>query len=300
MTKQESIFEVAKTLFVIDKPASYKQLKKINFDELRLVFGDRSELESDIKNLTLYIAVTENVYDIKDYNLADEIGRVYSSPNTVMFYDNKSLAGLLVEKAAKLLLVNKQLFTSMNLPVFSTFVPNMDVKIHYTNNSTTPNEIKDDVVKLIALNSSGMLSKERLDAYVPNFNEHIPLLNLKIQFAVRKSLFDYGLLAANLLVEDKGSAEYSAVLSFIDKNIHSRGINDDKLQKLMLKFRASVPGTKDEMLLDKAIFMYEYALSTSGAAKIDLLKNLKLLTTKYSDLGIDIAPLLELKTLKGM
>lgn len=300
MTKQESIFEVAKTFYAFDKKACYEQLKKINFDELRLVFGENSDLETDIRNLTVYVAVVGDVPDLKNIDLVKEYQRILNSQNTKMFYNKESLVSTLLNITNKKLLTNSSQFSKYNLPKGSRFLPDIDVRFNYSKNSDSVELIKDDIVKLINLNKVNLLSKDRLSSYKPLKSEEIPLLSLKILFSIKKSLFDFGLKSCNELLEKKGVKKFDEVNSFINYFLTSRGLNDDKLSKLINKFRLIVQNTADELELDKSIFMYEYELALSGSAKIDLLKKLKLLITKYTDLNIDTSKLLELSKLKGM
>lgn len=299
MTRQESTFEVAKTLYNVDKLACYKQLRKINFEELEVTLGANSPVISDIKNLLIYIALTEDTYDLKDINVVSEIERVFHSQTTAMFYDNKVLTSLLVKLASDKLLVNKQLFANMELPVTTTFTPCIEPRFTYGAEYAREEDMVDDVIKLNNLHLNNMLTKERLDAYQPKFSEINSLLNLKVSFAIQRRLFDYGIQAIHKLIENN-TTDYAMILTFIDSNLHLRSTTDEKLQTLISFVRQKVQGTTDEMILDKNIFMNEYALALSGAAKIDLLKKLKLLITKYSDLNLDVKPLIELNNLKGI
>ena len=298
MTRQESTFEVAKTLYSTDKLACYKQLRKINFEELEITLGANNPLISDIKNLLIYIALTENVYDLKDINIASEIERAFTSPITTMFHDNKAFAGLLVKLASDKLLVNKQLFSSMDLTV-SSFTPCVEPRFIYGAEYARTEDMEDDVIKLNLLHKTNMLTKERLDAYQPKFSELNSLLNLKISFAIQRRLFDYGVQAIYKLIENKVS-DYAMILTFVDSNLNVRGVSDVKLQSLISLIRQETQGTANEMYLDKIIFMNEYTLAYSGAVKIDLLKKLKLLITKYSALNLNVNILIDLKQLKGI
>lgn len=303
MTKQEIIFEVAKTLYFVDKTACYEQLQKINFDELSITFGRGSGVEIDIRNLVTFLALSENIGNITEINTVNEISRIKSSPNTKMFYDNKHLAAYLLKLAKDKDLISEAFMASLKLnPSPAAFIPNIIPTTDFYDKTTVLDineHNKIDITSLVNMFYTKTLTKAIIDNYVPAFDEISSFLKLKIDFASTNNLFDYGANAINeFLTLDE--FEYSSVYTFIDQNIDVRGSNDEKLQAIISKVRSKVSKTYNEMKLDIVLFMHEYKLKIAKSANIDLNAKLKNLIKKYSDLKIDTKELVELNKLKGI
>lgn len=303
MTKQEIIFEVAKTLYFVDKAACYEQLQKINFDELSITFGRGSEIEIDIRNLVTFLTLSENIGNITEINAVNEISRIKSAPNTKMFYDNKHLAAYLLKLANDKELISETFMSSLNLnPSPAVFTPNILPTTNFYDNTTVLDIVKHnkiDITNLVNMFYTKTLTKTIIDNYTPTFDEVSAFLKLKIDFASTNNLFDYGANAINeFLALDE--FEYSSVYTFIDQNIDVRGGNDEKLQAIISKVRSKVSKTYNEMKLDIVLFMYEYKLKIAKSANIDLDTKLKNLISKYSSLKIDTKELIELSKLKGL
>jgi len=296
MTKQESIFEVAKTLYLVDKTACYNQLSKIDFSEIVIVFGKDSELELDIKNLVLFLAITENIKNT--INIPDEIMRMFGAQVTPMFNDPKSMATYLFNDAVSKNLIDKN---SLNLSKTDKVqVPNIEARLSFENITDSKDVIKDDIVKLLDLFKTDMLSLDRLEAFELDGNSDKVLYELKINFSVKRNMFDYGLKNINLLLGTSLSS-VQPILSFLQNFVPLRGLSDESVQEIISSTRQNVLNTKNEMLLDKTLIMLEYQSSTVTTLKTStILQDLKTSITRYKNLGINIQVLRDLLELKGL
>jgi len=186
MTRQESIFEVAKTLYLVDKLACYNQLKKIDFNELNILFGKDSEIEVSVKNLMIYLEILEDIEIPKTENISDEIMRVYGSINTPIFNDSKTLASYLFSVAIKKSLI---LESALNISADAKVVqPNISTIKYFTNVTHPDNAAKDDILSLVDLFNRGLLLQERLDAFIPTGNSDHVLYKLKVMFATKQNM----------------------------------------------------------------------------------------------------------------
>jgi len=296
MTKQESIFEVAKTLYLVNKTDCYNQLKKIDFSEIVMVFGKDSEMELDIKNLVLFLAVTE---DIKNtMNIPDEIMRMFGARGTTIFSDPKSMATYLFNDAISKNLVDKN---SLNLSkTYKVQLPNIEARLSFENITDSKDVIKDDIIKLLDLFKTDMLSLDRLDAFEIDGNSDKVLYELKIQFSVKRNMFEYGLKNIKLLLGTSLSS-VQPILLFLQNFVPLRGLSDESVLDVIASTRKNVLNTKNEMLLDKTLYLLEYQLSTVTSLKTStIVQDLNKSITRYKNLGINIQALRDLLDLNGL